>query len=103
LEELFGEGDGSMDDLGPGLAGLLNELFAQDDGSMDELNPELAGLLNELLDEMFAQGLFDDPSVLEELFGTGGLLSPDPPDETSLDGTEPDTPASAALEESAPT
>ncbi len=61
-----------------------------------------SGLGAELLAELFAFDLLDDPSVLEGLFGDWDSAAPELHDDSSLDVTELDNLAPAAVEESTP-
>ncbi len=70
--------------------------FAEGDGYFGGLGPGL-------LAELFALDLFDDPSVLEGLFGEWDIEVPDLPEESSLGVTELDNLAPLAVEEFTPT
>ncbi len=83
---------------GFGAGAVLPDLlpFAQGDDSFGGLGPGL-------LAELFAPDLFDDPSVLEGLFGELDLAVPVPHDESGLGVTELDNLALPEVEEFTPT
>lgn len=91
---------GGFGSPGPGFGAgaVLPDLlpFAQGDSSFGGLGPGL-------LAELFAPDLFDDPSVLEGLFGAGDFGASELHDESSLGVTELDNLAPSAVEEFTPT
>ena len=82
---------------GPTVEGFLGEF------GPTELGGFFGGLGPESFAELFAQEFFEDPSVLEGLFGASGLELPELQDELSLEATELDNEAPPAVEGLTPT